>query len=212
MMRVIDCQQGSEQWDVLRMTRPTASEFDKIITPKTGVLSKSHRDYACELVAKQLGVFTEPAPSLWMEWGIENEPQAVSCYEQRAEQAVERVGFVLPDNTDSYGASPDGLLCDRTGVLEVKCPKPETLIRYHWDGTLPDDYRPQIQGLLLIAGCEYCDFFAWHPEVSPFLLRVEPDAKYQLKMQAALEAFCEAVEDLTQKVGKSGLNIIKWGE
>ena len=34
---------------------------------------------------------------------------------------VQEVGFILPDGTDSYGGSPDGLVGD-DGILEIKCP------------------------------------------------------------------------------------------
>lgn len=211
-MRIIDCEQGSEQWDIFRMTRPTASNFCKIITPKKGQLSAAHRDYACELVAKQIGVYTEPPPSFWMTWGIEHEDQARQAYAERFNLEVEQVGFVMPDDTDAYGGSPDGLVIGKTGVLETKCPKPETLIRYHWDGKLPDEYIAQVQGLLLITGCEFCDFFAWHPDLQPFHVRVLPDEKFHKALRGALEEFHEALEELKEKVSKSGVHVIEWGE
>lgn len=211
-MRAIEIEQGSEKWDLLRMTRPTASQFGRVITPKTGALSASHRDYACELVARQVGVYTEPPPSFWMEWGTTNEPLAIESYTAQTGNEVERVGFVLPDYTDTFGGSPDGLVANRKGLIEVKCPKPETLIRYHWDGELPDTYKCQVQGLLLITGCEWADFYAWHPEIAPFHVRVEPDEKFQGKMLKALEKFTEALESLRDRVGKSGLQIIEWGQ
>jgi len=45
-----DLIQGSEEWLRIRTGKPTASNFDKIITP-TGQLSKQRADYARELVA-----------------------------------------------------------------------------------------------------------------------------------------------------------------
>lgn len=209
-MRIIECKQGSEAWELMRMTRPTASNFGRIITPKKGQLSASHRDYACELVAKQVGVFVESPPSFWMQWGIDNEPHAVDAYCQRLKTDCERVGFVLPEDTDTYGGSPDALVFNREGLLEVKCPKPETLIRYHWDGKLPDDYIAQVQGLLLITGCDFCDFFAWHPELQPFYVRVESDEKFHDKLRGVLDEFGEALEELKAKVSKAGVHLINW--
>ena len=193
------------------MVRPTASNFGRIITPKTGKLSAQHRDYACELVAKQMGVWVDSPPSFWMERGIELEPSAIAAYEVDKGVSVDRVGFVLPDDTDAFGGSPDGLVGD-DGLLEIKCPKPERVIRYHGDGTLPDDYRAQVQGLLLITDREWCDFVAWHPEMQPFVIRVEPDRKYQALMRAALDEFTDALVSLRDSVSAAGVHIIKWGE
>jgi hypothetical protein len=39
-MKIHNCTQGTEEWRKLRAGIPTASEFHKIITPKTGQLSK----------------------------------------------------------------------------------------------------------------------------------------------------------------------------
>ncbi len=211
-MRIIPCDQGSDTWDIFRMTRPTASQFGRVITPKKMQLSAQHRDYCCELVAKQIGVYIEPLPSKDMEWGTEHEPLAIEDYCQRMQTECERVGFVLPDDTESYGGSPDALVFDRTGVLEVKCPRPETLIRYHWDGELPSDYIAQVQGLLLITGCSFCDFFAWHPELQPFQVRVEPDEEFHDALRGVLAEFNTALEELRQKVSKAGVHVIKWGE
>ena len=210
-MKVIDCKQGSEEWQLLRQRIPTASNFGKMVTPKRGQLSKSCMSYACELIAKQLGVYTEPPPSFWMEWGTENEPNAIADYELRTGNKVEQVGFVLPDETECFGGSPEGLVNDREGVLETKCPKPETLIAYHAAGELPEDYIPQVQGLLLITQCEWCDFFAWHPHVAPFLLRVEPDIKYQERMLDALMEFWKVLEQLKKTISEAGTPVINWG-
>ena len=112
---------------------------------------------------------------------------------------VTEVGFVLPDHTDAYGCSPDGLVGD-DGVLEIKCPAPETLICYHANGTLPDQYRPQVQGQLLVTGRPWCDFFAFHPELTPFLLRVEADENYQAAIARCLLLLLDEIAALQTKV------------
>jgi len=179
-MRIIDCQQRSEEWDRWR-NRPTASEFGKFITPARGDYSAQATAYAAKIVAKRLGVYVEPPPSWAMERGTELEPSAKLAYTLQTGREIQDVGFVLPDNTDAFGCSPDGLVGD-DGVIEIKCPLAETLIAYHAEGALPMEYRPQVQGSLLITGRAWCDFYVFHEELTPFLLRVEPDLDYQAKM------------------------------
>ena len=197
-MRIIDCEQRSEEWERWR-NRPTASEFGSFITPARGDYSKQATAYAAKIVAKQLGVYTEPPPTFWMEWGVEQEPNAKAAYTAMTGRDVQDVGFIIPDNTDAYGGSPDGLVGD-DGLIEIKCPAPETHISYHAAGELPVQYRPQVQGLLFISGRLWCDFLAFHPELTPFLIRVEPDLKYQEKMANCLLLLLKEIERIRASV------------
>jgi len=199
-MRIINVRQQSEEWDRWR-ARPTASEFGKFCTPARGDYSSQAPAYAAKIVAKQLGVYTEAPPSYWMEWGIEHEPNAKHAYTLQTGREIQDVGFILPDNTDAYGGSPDGLVGD-DGLIEIKCPAPETLISYHAEGVLPSQYKPQVQGLLFISGRAWCDFYAFHPELTPFLLRVEPDLKYQAKQAECLLLLLKEIQRIQEKVAR----------
>ncbi len=198
-MRIIDVIPRSEEWERWR-NRPTASEFSSFITPARGDYSAQATAYAAKIVAKRLGVYTEPPPSYWMEWGVEHEDDAKAGYTADTGHELTEAGFILPDDTDAYGGSPDGLVGDN-GLIEVKCPAPETLIMYHANGELPAQYRPQVQGLLLISGRAWCDFWAWHPQVMPFLLRVESDQAYQTKIADGLLKLLEEIKSIESCLG-----------
>lgn len=208
-MRIIDCRQQSEEWERWR-NRPTASEFSSFITPARGEYSSQATAYAAKIVAKRLGVYQEPPPTFWMEWGTEQEPNAKHAYTAQTGRVIQDVGFVLPDHTDAYGGSPDALVGE-DGLLEIKCPAPETLIAYHANGVLPNEYRPQVQGLLLITGRAWCDFFVFHPELKPFLLRVEPDLDYQTKIAEGLLKLLEEIERIESRVSKCRHHLVSVG-
>ncbi|MFH1738193.1 MAG: lambda exonuclease family protein [bacterium] len=197
-MRTIDCRQQSEEWERWR-NRPTASEFSSFVTPARGDYSKQATAYAAKIVAKRLGVYTEPPPTFWMEWGMEHEPNAKYAYVQQTGREVQEVGFILPDHTDAYGGSPDGLVGD-DGLIEIKCPAPETLIAYHAADEIPLQYKPQIQGLLLISGRAWCDFYVFHPQLTPFIKRVEPDIGYQAKIADCLIVLLEEIKEIESRV------------
>lgn len=199
-MRVIDCQQQTEEWDRWR-ARPTASEFHKFITPARGEYSSQAPEYAAKIIAKQLGVYTEAPPSFWMEWGTEHEPNAKHAYTLQTGRGITDVGFVLPDGTDAYGCSPDGLVGD-DGMVEIKCPKPETLIAWHAAGTLPLTHKVQVQSQLFITGRKWNDFYGFHPELTPFLLRVEPDLEYHAKIAKCLLTLLQTIKLIGSKVQK----------
>lgn len=199
-MRIIDCLQQSEEWERWR-NRPTASEFSSFITPARGDYSVQAVAYAAKIVAKRMGVYQEPPPTFWMEWGTSQEPNALHAYTLATGREIQSVGFVLPDGTDAYGGSPDGLIGD-DGMIEIKCPAPEKVIAIHAEGNMPLEYRPQIQGLLLITGRAWCDFWCFHPELTPFLQRIEPDLDYQEKIAQGLLRLLEEIQRIESVVQK----------
>ena len=147
-----------------------------------------------------------------MEWGNEHEPNAKHAYTLATGREIQNVGFVLPDGTDAYGGSPDALVKpEPLNLLETKCPAPETLISYHAEGVLPIQYKPQVQGLLFITGAEWCDFYAWHPLLTPFLVRVEPDLKYHAKMASALLQLLEEIQRIESRVSRMKHEIVSDG-
>ena len=208
-MRIINCRQQSEEWERWR-NRPTASEFDSFITPAKGLYSAQATAYAAKIVAKRLGVYEEPPPTFWMDWGNEQEPNAKFAYTALTGRRIIEVGFVLPDHTDAYGGSPDGLVED-DGLLEIKCPAPETLIAYHAAGELPAQYKPQVQGLLLITGRAWCDFFVFHPELTPLLVRIEPDLEYQAKIAECLLKLLEEIQRIESQVRRCKHHLVSVG-
>jgi hypothetical protein len=205
-MRTYDVEQRSEAWEQLRLGRPTASNFNRIVTPVKGDYAAGARKYAYELVAQRIGTWTPPPPSFWMEWGSEHEEAAVSAYEAITGHWTKQVGFVIPNDTDAYGGSPDRFVSkscdwdDPLTLLEVKCPSPTTLIEYHDLKSLPLEYRAQVQGLLWITGFASCDFFAWHPEIEPFLLTIQRDEVYIGKLTEAMPKFLADLDEIAGKV------------
>lgn len=67
-------------------------------------------------------------------YGHECEDTARKVYELKFKREVAEVGFILHKDIERFGDSPDGIVLDENGkpdgCLEIKCPKPETFIRY----------------------------------------------------------------------------------
>lgn len=214
-MIIYHCEQGTDDWKQVRKGKATASQFGRILTPKTMKLSAQSRSYAIKLAAEQLGVETQDRPpSEAMQIGIDREPFAREDYAERHGVHVSEVGFVCPNDSTDWGMSPDGMIGFDVGVgdlvvvdglLEIKCPQAETLIEYHLNGVLPPEYAAQVQGQMWVAGAEWCDFFAYHPELEPFEIRVYPDLKYHAALADALPKFIEQVSQIKSKVQKHEL-------
>ena len=199
-MKTYDFAQYSPPWWTVRRGVPTASVFDKIITPVKGELSRSAVDYAHQLIADQYdpdyGVI-EDYVSAAMKNGTMMEPEARRFYAFERGYDVQQVGFCTTDD-GRFGCSPDGLVGD-DGGLELKSPAPKTQVAYLLDGVLPTDYKPQVHGALIITGRKWWDFMSYVPGFPPLLVRVEPD-DYTEKVRKALGDFWPLYQAMLDEV------------
>lgn len=188
-MKIIECEQGSIEWMQARLGVPTASQFDRILTPKSFKPSASRSTYGAELVAEWLlGQPIEWGTDMWMERGLELEADARLWYEFQNDVDVERVGFIT---RGLVGGSPDGLVGD-DGGLEIKCLGAAKHVRHLLGEDL--DYIGQVQGYLWLTGRKWWDVLSYNPELPPVVHRVEPDLKWVAAFEPVLEAFVEKLE------------------
>lgn len=200
-MKILNLEQGSDEWFSARLGVPTASRFKDIITPAKGDKSTSYKGYMYELIAERLTKDRENFfKSEWMERGNEIEPLARASYEFINEVEVKQVGMIFNDEM-TIGISPDGLVGDNGG-LEIKCPKPSTIVKYMLDGGLPLEYKPQVMGSLMISGREWWDFLAFHPNMDFYQIRVYRDEEYIKNMETHLNDFVNELEINYQKLRK----------
>lgn len=198
-MKVLELTQGSTEWFAARLGIPTASRFKDIVTPAKGDKSKSSSTYLYELLAERVtGEKTDIFTNEWMQRGNDLEPFARSAYEFIYEINVEEIGFLLND-AETIGASPDGLI-GSDGGLEIKSPKPSTMVKYMIEDKLPDVYKPQVQGNLWISEREWWDFVAYHPSMELFVKRVYRDEEYIKKMQQHITDFADELAEKYQRI------------
>jgi hypothetical protein len=191
-MKIHYMPQYSPEWYEARRGIPTASAFDRIITAKTQKPAAGAESYINELIADSIRLdptcFTERPMSSAMKHGTDCEPEARRFYEMDRGATVQLVGFCLNDE-DTAGCSPD-FLVGEDGVGELKCPQPKQHVEYLRAGVLPDEYRAQCHGHLIVTGRAYCDFLAYCPAFPPLLVRVVPD-DFTEKLRGILKEFCD---------------------
>lgn len=177
-----DVEQGSEPWRALRIGKPCASEFSRIVT-STGEVSKSLPGYALTLAGELFAGKALDAweGNAWTERGKELEAEALQLYEFSHGVTVQRVGC-LTDDAETMLCSPDALV-DDDGMAEVKCLKAENHIKavLYWQKhrKSPSDYIQQTQGQLLISGRRWCDLIFHHPDLPPLVIRQTPIPEVQ---------------------------------
>ena len=179
---ILDAEQRSPEWFKARLGRLTGSRAaDMLATIKTGEAA-ARRDYRTQLVCERLtGTLQEDAfVNAAMQRGVDLEPAAFAAYESLTGQMAQRTGFLAAVECQA-GCSLDGHIGAFTGLLEVKCPKSATHLRYLRGRIVPADYVPQITHNLWITGAQWCDFLSFDDRfplpLQTFLVRVPRDEK-----------------------------------
>jgi hypothetical protein len=155
-------QSESHLWKNLRRCRITASRFKKFASSP-------------QLIARDLWEEEEDLSFVRsLSWGIENEPLARMAYTQSTGRAVQEVGLFISKKNPLFGASPDGVVENGKGLLEVKCPfslKETNLAELTKNGhfytcsdgplklRLTHAYYYQVQLQMFVTGATYTDFF-----------------------------------------------------
>ena len=185
-------EQRSQEWFLMRLGKPTASEFHKIVTPK-GELSKQASGYMCSLLAElMLGKPLDTPQTEYMLRGTELEDGAIAAYEMVTGCETDRGGFVTTDD-GMIGCSPDRL-CGKDGILEMKVPAPNTHVSYLLSSEdFRQEKRCQIQGELYVCEREWVDLVSYHPEMPPVIVRCKRDDAYIKTLSTALSEFVDTL-------------------
>jgi putative phage-type endonuclease len=200
-MNIIEsCEQGSDEWLLLRLGKVTASKMSDVLSKGRGTApSKVSETYMIELLAEKLtgeskAFFENDA----MRWGTETEPQARSMYEINNDfVSVREVAFV--EHNESIGISPDGMI-GNDGLLEIKCPTTTTQLKRALSDNYAKDYYTQIQCQLWVTERKWCDFVSFDPrldcDAGYLQQRVMRDEEFISNMQEKTYAFVAKLNEM----------------
>lgn len=210
-MIIHPAKQGTAEWLEAKAGVPSASQFHRILTPRTRKPSAAADKYLCELLAERiLGHPLELATSSFMERGTSLESAAVASYEFEHEVDTQAVGFCTVDD-GRYGCSPDRLVGE-DGGLEVKCLSAGEHVAALL-GWKDEDYLLQAQGALLVTGRKWWDILFWNPAFLPRTIRIGRDAEAQAELHDALVEFCKRLDvaDLQLQQLEAGVRVKEAG-
>jgi YqaJ-like viral recombinase domain len=199
--------QGSEEWKRLRMGRPTASAFDRIIQPKKHEPTKGETRLNYQIFLLTELIMDMPLSGVTtaaLEFGHEYEDAARALYEMETGQDVIECGFVT-DDAMTYGASPDSFVGE-DGSLEIKsCFKPEIHVGYLMNPqSLVDAHFVQTQGQLFVTERKWTDLVSYARSMPMVKVRVLPNPEFQEKLAVAVRSFCAEFSDLCQRAFDAG--------
>lgn len=189
-MRTLNLNQPEQRtydWHRARLGNWTGSEIHKLMQhgrKKGETFGETAKAYIIKVLSERMlseevvkddelfGLYVNQV-SAWskaIEWGTEHEGEAKALYEKKTGNKVAEVSSVSHESIEFYAASPDGIIIEADKVIEVKCPLPETFVRYKLmigDGAdlkaVKPEYYWQVQAEMDCTGAEKCDFVAYNP-------------------------------------------------
>lgn len=191
--------QGTEEWTRARLGKCTASRIaDMMAKTRTG-WGASRKNYAAELVAERLT--GEPAArysNAAMQYGIECEPEARAAYAFIRDVDVEECGFIPHPTIAMAGASPDGIVLNGNGLIEVKCPNTATHLETLLTGAIDGNYIQQMQFQMACTKAAWCDFCSYDrrlPEqMRLWVRRVPRDDKLIAELEVEVKSFLAEID------------------
>jgi len=165
-------EQGSEEWFKARLGKFTASQIYKLMSKGKGsIFSETGNTYIFSRAVEVItGIYDYTPDTYATIHGIENEPRAIEIYESIYGCKVLPGGFHT--YKDYAAASPDGMLDDALGIVEVKCPYNSS---NHFKNLLiksaeamrterPEYYWQMMMGMMFTS-TDYCDFISFDPRI-----------------------------------------------
>jgi hypothetical protein len=202
-MNIIDCEQGSPEWFRARMGIPTASMFATVMAKgKNGGKSLTREAYMHKLAGEILtGEPMESYTNADMERGKLMEDEARDAYVFQTGAELQRVGFVMGDDC---GASPDSVLVQRLGGLELKSAAPHVQVERLLQDRLPPEHVAQVQGTMWVCRCGFWDFVSYCPRLPLLIVRVQRDEGYIANLAGAVKQFNDELAAIVERVRAYG--------
>lgn len=179
-MQVVGISQNSPAWVRARIGYVTASRMGNVMKKLVRSTNEAaeRSSYRDELVVERLrGYAAEHKVTPDMQRGIDLQPAAAAAYEIEKGVLLDEGGWWLHDKIRFFGASPDYLLPDGKGLVEVKVPRSENhknYVKYGWQEDKETNrlYEWQMRAQLACTGRQYVDFVSFDPSLPQKNLRL----------------------------------------
>lgn len=201
--------QRTEAWKEQRLGKITASKCKVWMSKgrkKDNPVGDTCMSYLYGIIAEILTGSQHEIFGAALDWGMEEEEQAISRYKELTGNKVRRIGFVPYEQNNLFGGSPDGLI-EPNGMLEVKCPfnpanHVQTLVT---KDIYNQDHLYQIQANLLFCDRDWCDYATYDPRIfdkskNMAIIRIKRDEDIieQIKLRTIL--INDMFKDILDKV------------
>ncbi|WP_375681648.1 lambda exonuclease family protein, partial [Bartonella sp. AP60NXGY] len=165
-----------------------------------GLPTSKYEDYKIKLITERLTGETSPYYETEdMRWGIEHEDDALREYGFIHDANITKCGFIQHPTIEMAGASPDGLIGE-DGLIEVKCPRSVTHMRFCIGDEIKPEYHAQMQFQMACTGRKWCDFVSYDPRFTREFFHLRMKVKRVLRDDQQIEQINQAVETFLAEI------------
>lgn len=148
------------------------------------------------------------------------EDEARKRYAERMGYEVFEVGFIPLKGFEKFcGGSPDGMIREDNGLIEIKCPWNPEVHQDYLLFTQPSDlkeynlqYYAQMQLNILVTECDFCDFVAFDPRTSASkqlkILRIPKDEEMCSTLLTRIELAKQYQRERIEKINNAKTTIL----
>lgn len=198
-MIIIDCEQGSPEWLILRKNKITATDASVILGVNPFKPIK-------KLWQEKWGLIAGDPMNAAMERGQKLEPIARKLANESL--GYDFVPIVATHDIDQWCmASLDGYDHKFNVICEIKCPGLDTH-NLALEGQIKEYYTAQIQHQLHVTGASLCMYISYNPDAKePFhVISVMPDKEYiEHMIKKEEEFYCNHMLEFVPPAGPEKL-------
>lgn len=194
-MKILNFEQGTPEWEKIRLGKFTATNGQAVATAGKGLETLCF-EKASEILS---GVpAKEPYTNKDLERGKELESIARANYEITQGQTVKTVGFA--EMNEWVGCSPDGLVGE-DGLIEIKCQNNPMFVKTKYEGKPESGYVWQMQFQMWVCEKKWCDFVVFNEHFDEnIVFRIDRDETKINKIISGVEVGIAKVQAILDKI------------
>jgi predicted phage-related endonuclease len=192
-------------WLSARCGKLTGSKMaDAMDFLKNGQSSEKRTRYIYEILAERMtGDSVNHVVTEDMLWGEDHEDDAVDCFVEMTGRDVQRSRFYDHPEIENFGATPDREIDD--GLIEVKCPRTTTHLKWRLAGCVPEQHKPQMLAQLACTGRKWVGFISYDPRIKDqrlqlFMAKYIPEPEQIANIEKAARQFLSEVDKMWEQL------------
>ena len=183
-------------------TKAECTSFVRKLLPP--LPSDMRNTYLMELIAEVVTAQQKRSGGRSTQWGKDLEESCIDLYRFESELPVEPIPFVYGDEAMRYGASPDSLLGDLSGI-EAKNPHNTAVyLKFVLDGEIKPEYVEQVQFSMFVTGREQWVMAQHDPDVKNYIFHAVTIERDEARMKTFADAVGQMVYDMDRHLERLG--------